>query len=254
MTFLYYAVYYILLLLFFIPQYLKRPYALRLIWFRERLGFYPKGNTAINNGKKIWIHAVSVGEVISCVPLINKLRSEVTRSLTLSVVTDTGRDVAYKKFPIGINIRYIPFDLPFAINRAIKIERPDIFIIIETEIWPGIITCMNKAGVPILILNGRISEKSFKGYKRLRFYLKGILSKITFFGVQSDIYRDRIIELGAPANKVETIGNFKFDTAPHSNIPEWTKILKGQIIVAGSTHKLEEAIVLKAFIELKKEF
>jgi 3-deoxy-D-manno-octulosonic-acid transferase len=254
MTYIYYVLYFVILLILLIHQYLKRPKNLRSTWLKERLGFYPLTDKPHDaSTKKIWIHAVSVGEVISCITLINKIKAEVTQVITLSVITDTGRDVAYKKFPADVNIRYLPFDLPFAINRAIKSERPDIFIIIETEIWPGLITCLNNRGVPILILNGRISGKSFNGYKRFRFYFKGIISMITFFGMQSDLYKDRIIEIGALEQRVETIGNFKFDTAPHTKIPDWTKELKGQIIVAGSTHKGEEEIILKAFMQSKKE-
>jgi len=251
MTFIYYAVYVIFLLISISGEYLKRPKGLRKIWLDERRGLYPLGKNISNGQKRIWIHAVSVGEVISCVPLINKLRVEQNVSITLSVITDTGRQVAFNKFPSGINIRYLPFDLPIFLNRALKIERPDIFIIIETEIWPGLITCLNQAGVPILILNGRISGKSFIGYKRLRFYLKDILSKVSYFGMQNEIYKARIIEMGAEAKRVEAIGNFKFDTVPHTETPDW--FLKGQVIVAGSTHAGEEEIILRAYGQIRKK-
>lgn len=264
MTFLYYIVYFILLLGCFTRQYLKRPKSLRGIWLRERLGYYQPSSHNIPK-KRIWVHAVSVGEVISSAPLINKLIPDY--DITLSVITDTGREVAYNKLPSTVDIRYLPFDLPFAINRSLKTVRPDILIIIETEIWPCLISSAHKAGVSILLLNGRISEKSFNRYKRLGFYLRGILSKVSFFGMQNDLYKTRIIQLGAIKTSVQSLGNFKFDTPPHGDIPEWTKGLnskvdiqtelkgsKTPIIVAGSTHPSEEEIILKAYIELKAVF
>jgi 3-deoxy-D-manno-octulosonic-acid transferase len=140
----------------------------------------------------------------------------------------------------------------------------------ETELWPNAIRILGRSGVPVLLMNGRISGKSFGGYKKLRFFIKDVLKNVSIFCMQDELYAERIRELGAEPDKIKAIGNFKFDTRQSSTVPEWTRILKEQksevrsqkseekkqefTIIAGSTHRTEEDIILDAYIKLKKDF
>jgi 3-deoxy-D-manno-octulosonic-acid transferase len=243
--------------------------------------------------KTVWIHAVSVGEVISAVPLIKKIKERHTlREIVISTVTDTGQKVAMEKIGDIARIIYAPFDLPFAINKTVRRLKPSLFIVMETELWPNIIRILNRKGVPVLLMNGRISEKSFGGYKKLRFFIKDMLKNVRIFYMQNELYAERIKAMGAQIDKIKVVGNFKFDTKPSSQIPEWTRILKSRraeeqksrraefrtselsiaesglspsfeesgvrsqefTIIAGSTHRTEEDIILDAYIKIRNDF
>lgn len=248
-------------MLFFFPfEYLKRPKALRSRWLKEKLGItilYKK-----NQNKKIWIHAVSVGEVLTTIQLIKRLKEKSSNTeIILSTITDTGQKIAAEKVGEIANIIYLPFDVPFLIKKAIRNLKPDLFIIIETELWPNLIKYIKKNNIPILLLNGRISEKSFRGYKKISFFVKKILTNIDFFCMQNELYSSRIKKLGADPSRVLTIGSLKFDKEFSSDALQWINIFKKLekkngtfVIVAGSTHKPEEELILDTFIRLKKDF
>jgi 3-deoxy-D-manno-octulosonic-acid transferase len=131
---------------------------------------------------------------------------------------------------------------------------PSLFLIMETELWPGAISVMHRASVPVVLLNGRISEKSFRGYRRIAFFLKTVLRRVSLFCMQDEAYAARIRALGAPADGVKVTGNFKFDTKPPTSVPAWTAGLGRPVIVAGSTHRGEEEGLLKACGKLREEF
>ncbi len=262
--YLLYSIIYTAALIFLLPfEYLKRPKQLRNRWIKERFGFYSELRTP-NSAFVIWIHAVSVGEVIAAVPLIKKIKERhPVAEVIVSTVTDTGQKVAGERICDIAKIVYVPFDLPFAINNALKKFKPSLFIIMETELWPNIIKILGRSGVPVLLMNGRISEKSFGGYKKLRFFINDALKNISVFCMQNELYAERIMELGAEPDKIKAIGNFKFDTKPSSTVPEWTRIIKSKeqktkskefVIIAGSTHRTEEDIILSAYMKLKKTF
>jgi 3-deoxy-D-manno-octulosonic-acid transferase len=254
-------------------EYIKRPKELRKKWLGERFGKYSAEVQKCDSAelKTVWIHAVSVGEVISAVPLIKKIKERHTlREIVVSTVTDTGQKVAMEKIGDIARIIYAPFDLPFAINRTVRRLKPSLFIVMETELWPNIIRILNRKGIPVLLMNGRISEKSFGGYKKLRFFIKDMLKNVRIFCMQDELYAERIKAMGAQIDKIKVIGNFKFDTKPSSQIPEWTRILKEQessvvrqascvkrqefVIIAGSTHRTEEDIILDAYIKIRNDF
>lgn len=248
-------------MLFFFPfEYLKRPKTVRSRWLKEKLGIIPLYKK--NQNKKIWIHAVSVGEVLTTIQLIKKLKEKNPNTeIILSTITDTGQKVAADKAGEIANIIYLPFDVAFLIKKAIKNIKPDLFIIIETELWPNLIKYIKKSNIPILLLNGRISEKSFKGYKMISFFVKKILINIDFFCMQNELYSSRIKKLGADPSRVLTIGSLKFDKEFSSDALQWINIFKKLekkndtfVIVAGSTHKPEEELILDNFIRLKKDF
>jgi 3-deoxy-D-manno-octulosonic-acid transferase len=264
MYFLYNLIYIIALIFIFPFEYLKRPKDLRKRWLREKFGFFnfnletltpppPLGKGG--NGGVVWVHAVSVGEVMAALPLLKSLRKRYpSKSIILSTITDTGQKVARERTPEGTIIVYLPFDITSILNAVLKRTKPEILIVIETELWPNMFRVFKENGAPVILLNGRISEKSFTGYKNISFFMKRVLSYVDFFGMQDEVYVERIKSLGINSNKVMDIGNFKFDTIPPSQIPEWTEKIKGPVITAGSTHKGEEEFITSIYIKLKKDF
>jgi len=191
---------------------------------------------------------------MAALPLLKKLKERYpSKGIILSTITDTGRKVARKGAPKGTTVVYLPFDIPLILNAVIKRVRPEILIVIETELWPNIFRAFKKKGIPVVVLNGRISEHSFRGYKRIAFFMKKVLSHVDIFGMQDEVYAERIRSMGVESERVMVLGNFKFDTRPPSQIPEWSEKIKGHVIVAGSTHKGEEELIISVYIELKKD-
>ena len=216
---------------------------------REKFGHLPEKDSAI------WVHAVSVGEVGASIRLLNKLRAEYPRApLILSTITDTGQKVANEKAPEGTSVVYLPFDLKFLLERCLRRTKPRAFLVVETELWPNIFRVLAGKGVPVLVLNGRISEKSSKGYRKVSFFMKKVFSFVSAFGMQGQVDAERLGSIGAEQAKINVLGNFKFDMDMAGEVPSWARSLSGAIIVAGSTHKGEEELILAAFIENIKFF
>lgn len=250
-----YSFLYSIALFFILPfQYKKRPKDLRQRWLREKFGTFNFSLSTFNSSL-IWIHAVSVGEVIASLPLLQKLKDRYPSvSLVLSTITDTGQRVALEKVPDRAKVIYLPFDLSFILERTLKNIQPNLFITIETELWPNLLMTLKKRKIPAVVMNGRISEDSFKGYKKIKFFMQSIIGCVDLFCMQDAVYAERIKELGAPEDKVRVLGSFKFDTAPSLNIPEWTKLFSHPVVIAGSTHRGEEDLIVSSYIELKKDF
>ena len=257
MIIIYYLLY-LIVFLFILPyQYFKRPPKLRRRWLRERLGLYPFKSPTDNKSKTrpvVWIHAVSVGEAVSAVPLVRKILSDITPNVVVTTVTDTGLKLATEKLPEEVRTAYVAFDLPFALENAISRIGPDVLVIMETELWPGMVDHMHKIMKPVAVFNGRISNKSFGGYKKIRFFMRRTLEKIAVFGMQDEVYAGRIIEMGAPSERVRVIGNFKYDVTPAGKIPAWTDGVSRPLLVVGSTHEGEEAIFARTYTRLRKDF
>lgn len=245
MFLLYSLLYAMAVVILFVPEYLKRPKELRRRWLREKFGYLPRTKSSI------WIHAVSVGEVSASVPLLNKLRAEYPQfNLILSTITDTGQKVALAKAPEGTTVVYLPFDLKNILDRAIRRAKPKAFLVMETELWPNIFRTFSLRRVPVLVVNGRISEKSVSGYRKISFFMKKVFSYVGAFCMQGQVDADRISSIGAEKNKVSVVGNFKFDMGVAGEIPVWTGCLgRGPVIVAGSTHRGEEELILAACTE-----
>lgn len=250
-----YSFLYFIVLLFLLPfQYRKRPKDFRQRWLREKFGSFNFKLLTLNS-TLIWVHAVSVGEVIASLPLLQKLKDRYpSASLLLSTITDTGQKVAMEKASEGTKVIYLPFDLSFILERTLKNIQPNLFITIETELWPNLLMTLKKRKIPAVVMNGRISDDSFKGYKKIKFFMQSIISCVDLFCMQDAVYAGRIKELGAPEDKVRVIGSFKFDTVPSLNILEWTKLISHPVIIAGSTHRGEEDLIVSSYIELKKDF
>jgi len=204
---------------------------------------------------RIWIHAVSVGELEAARSVIRKIRNVYPDTgLILSTVTETGQAMALKKVDYVDVTCYFPLDLPFIIPSFFRRLKPELIILTETEIWPYFIRNAKNRDIPVILVNGRISKDSFKWYKKIRFFLKNTLNEMDLFLMQSSIDANRIIALGAPINKVVNIGNIKFDQVIHTmknNKPDIVRNKYGipeelKIIVAGSTHPGEEHIFIDA--------
>ena len=247
-----YSVIYSIAVIFLLPfEYFRRPEEIRKRWLRERLGVMPGG---LGKGL-IWVHAVSVGEVLAATPLLKRLKERYpAKNIILSTVTDTGQKVAKERSPEGTKVVYLPFDVPHILKAVVKKVMPEILIVIETELWPNMFQVFKRNGIPIILLNGRISEKSFGGYRKISFFMKRVLSCVDFFGMQSEEYAERVKRLGVPAAKVRSIGNFKFDARPSPLIPEWTDMLYGPVVTAGSTYEGEDDLVTSVHVRLREEF
>ena len=176
------------------------------------------------------------------------------KNIILSTVTDTGQMVARERAPEGTKIVYLPFDILQILNAVVKKMTPAILIVIETELWPNMFRVFKQNGIPIILLNGRISENSFRGYRKISFFMKEVLSCVDFFGMQNEEYAGRLKSLGVPPARVRSIGNFKFDTRPSSLIPEWTEMIQGPVMTAGSTHDGEEDLMVSVYTQLRKGF
>ena len=224
--------------------------------FPERLGIRP-GHIPLPAGKpRILIHAVSVGETLSAVPLVRALKGQLpSAELFFSTVTITGQQVAGKALAgLVEKTLFFPFDLPRISGRFLDRVGPDVVAILETEIWPNFLGECAERGIPVVILNGRLSERSFRGYGRFRSIFARVLACITVVAMQTEEDARRMIALGVDPAKVTVTGNMKFDVsisaAPGSPFLSWLKGEKdkGTVwIIAGSTHEGEEDAVLSAF-------
>jgi len=241
----------------------------------ERLGWrFPPAlreeNSASSVEKSIWIHAVSVGEVLAVLPLAEQLKSKFPRRrLVVSATTITGQKIARERMPFVDAVFYFPLDWRGPVRRALAAARPAMVIIVETEIWPNFLRECRRADVPVIFVNGRLSERSFRGYGRalaysagaLAGFLKKVLSDATLFLMQSKEDAARLIALGAPTERVLVTGNLKYDLAEPGESPlsawiaaELAKCNRRPVVIAGSVLANEEASVLRAFADVEREF
>ena len=236
--------------------------------FLERIrqsvfGIYP--SSALEKVEKkncIWVHAASVGEIVATSPLIKEFRKEFPRSpILVSVVTTSGYEMANRIIKDADSIIYYPLDFPWLAGHVFRRIHPRVFLPVETELWPNFLKAARELRVPVMMVNGRISDKSVQRYKHLHSMLSDMISTITKFAMQSPIDADYIKRLGAPPELVTITGNTKFDQTYTDVSPEEKqKILKDMglsdndgIFLAGSTHRGEEAYVLQAFKAVREK-
>lgn len=229
------------------------------VGWKERLGFLPSPLVgSLKNDRVIWIHAVSVGEVNAAIPLVQLLRERFPeKKLILSTVTVTGHRTAKAKMGGIDGLFYFPFDLPWVIQRVLRLVHPSVFIFFETELWPNLLEHLNRKKIPAVLVNGRLSDRSFLRYSKIKRFMKGWIQKITFCLMQSEEDRKKIISLGADPERALTTGNTKYDQLKRKQEPPVTGLpLLNQWDwwVAGSTHFGEEEMILKGFGSLNREF
>jgi len=252
------------IMLLLIPWYLFR----RLVGgksragLRERLGWYASGRLAPLAGRPvIWIHAVSVGETRAAIPLLKALRSAYpNHALVLTNVTETGHAVALTLREVDLCL-FFPLDASWVIRRVLSRLQPQSVIIVETEIWPNLVRIAHDRGIPLFLVNGRISDRSFPRYHKVKRLLTPVLRRFTRLCMQSQGDAERILALGAPTATTMVTGNLKFDMPanllPSQNQAELRELYRlpqtGAVWVAGSTHEGEERTVLEAYRRLLDE-
>ena len=230
----------------------------------QRIGFIPKSvHDQLKDVHPIWIHAVSVGEVIASIPIIKKIKEVYPqKKIVLSTITSTGNDTARQKIPEIDFLIYFPYDFFFIVKKVVTIIKPCIFIHTETEIWPNFLFFLYQRKIPSVIVNGRISSKSCRRYKLFGWFFKKVFNKVSAFGMQSLVDYQRVIDIGADPQKVLITGNMKFDQKnPDANdrnkeelLNELNLRLENKIFIAGSTHSAEEDMILEVFQQLIKEY
>lgn len=224
---------------------------------KQSLGFFPEGALEpVAKKNCIWVHAASVGEIVATSPLIKEFRKEFPKSpILVSVVTTSGYEMANRIIKDADSIIYFPLDLPFVAASVLRRIHPRIFLNVETELWPNFFMTARQMHIPVMMVNGRISEKSVRRYKYMFSILTDMIGTVKFFAMQSQIDANYIMELGAPKELVTVTGNTKFDQTYTDVTPqEREKILTDMglndadgILLAGSTHRGEEDYVLQAF-------
>ena len=214
--------------------------------FLNRFGIYENTH---NLKDIVWFHAVSLGEVISSKKIVKTIAKE--NNVVLSVTTPTGLREAKKIFGLDIEIVYAPWDLKCFISNYFKTYEPKSLILFETEIWPNMITQSFKKKIPIILSNGRMSDSSYQRYKKFNFLSNKVFQKITHAFVQSEAHKERFNLLGIDNHKISNTGSVKFDVEINQNPLRNT--IGNKILLAASTHKKEDEIVIKSYIQLLEE-
>jgi 3-deoxy-D-manno-octulosonic-acid transferase len=229
---------------------------------RQRLGFLPI-TFNIDGEDSIWIHAVSVGEALTARALAADLKSRYPRlRLFVSTTTIAGQQIARRTLPGADAVFYFPFDWTFIVKRTLSLVRPRIFIMMETEIWPNLLRQCRKRRIKTVVVNGRISSRSYPRYRVVRPFFRRVLADVDHFCMQSDESARRLIDLGAEPARVTVTGSLKFDSLelppgpahgkPRERVLRFFRLSPHRIVVvAGSTAKGEEPAVLHAFGRIK---
>lgn len=232
---------------------------------RQKLGFIPP-NTLDNctGTPRIWVNAVSVGEVVAVNPVVKAIRKQYPySSIIVSTGTETGQRMAHQLMRENVQaFIYFPLDIPPVVKKMLKTVSPRVFVTAETEIWPNFLRYAKKMGVKTVLVNGRISVRSVGKYYRARFFFRRVLNYFDCLGMASELDSDRIKMIGAPHERVLVTGNSKFDAlieqANHSYEEKMRKALNigsgEDVFIAASTHPGEEEVIIDAYRELIKEF
>ena len=225
---------------------------------RDRLGH---GAPLPGVGPRAWLHAVSVGEAIAATPLVEGLRRRYpSLPLVMTTVTDTGATVVRERFREHAQHRFFPLDLPGPARRAVTAIQPAFFICMETELWPTLLRTLARRKVPVMIANGRLSDRSFQRYLMVRGFMREVLADVTVFAMRSAEDARRVIALGASPERVFVTGNVKHEAGedPAGAAELWRRLLglaEGRPVwIAGSTHHGEEEAVLAAHAAARARF
>jgi 3-deoxy-D-manno-octulosonic-acid transferase len=233
--------------------------------FPQRFGrFSSKIKQAVTNRHVLWIHAVSVGEVNLCTQLIHSLEPRLPNlKIVVSTTTSTGMGELNRKLPSHIQKIYYPIDRREYVQRAIITLHPEAIVLVEAEIWPNFLWRAAELRIPVFLVNARLSDRSYRGYKRFGFLFRQLFRSFTGVGCQNEGDASRLIELGCRPEAVHVVGNMKFDAAKLNerrllDIPALLRQLGApegaRLLVGGSTHAGEEAILADVFIKLRKQF
>ncbi len=256
-----YSVFFPLVFLVFLPGLLWKLWR-RPGWkstFGERFGCFGKRREELEPYRGcVWIHAVSVGETVLALALLRAWRGRNPEcKFVLSTTTTTGQALAREKAPEGVAVIFTPLDFGGAVRRTLKLLRPAMLVIFETEIWPNLILLTKRSGARLALVNARMSDHSVKGYRRGRRIFGPLLENFDFIGAQSDADAERFRSV-SPGAAVAAVGNLKFD----QSLPEKLAAVDyrgyfgagGDILLAASTHPGEEELVASAFLAVRREF
>lgn len=212
----------------------------------------------------IWVHALSVGEVVSAIPLVDSLRIEFPdKEIVFTVTTVTGMAIAREKLDAKVKaVLTMPVDAWWSVQRIVNFVKPSVFILIETDIWPALLCSLKRKGIRSILVNGRISPRTFRSYARVPFFTRKMFDPLELCLMQSDLDRERLLQVGLNKEKVITVGNIKFDRdiaiMSSEERQDWFDILalepSAPLWVAGSTHPGEEEILLNVFERLRGLF
>jgi 3-deoxy-D-manno-octulosonic-acid transferase len=262
-----YAAYSVLTVAFFVvvsPYFLYQALRYRkyITNLPQRLGYLPLSFN-LDGDESIWLHAVSVGEVLTARALLPELRERYPRlRIFLSTTTMTGQQIARHNLQYVDEVFYFPIDLGFIVKRTLRLVKPRLFIMMETEIWPNLLRACSRAGVKTVLVNGRISSRSYPRYRLVRPFFRDVLGHIDRFCMQSEESARRIVDIGAPRERVTVTGSLKFDslelpgpTAPDRGPNRVLRFFRMSpdrpVMIAASTLKGEEEPVLEAFQRIR---
>ncbi len=249
----------------------------------QRFGFNTGIKDQSSGGKRIWVHALSVGEVVSAVPFVKSLKAKVpSTDIVFTTSTKTGFDIAQKLLQkpdrslsgealsdealpgkaLIDQLGYFPFDIGYCINKICRQIQPDAVVIVETDLWPNFLYEMKKNKIPVMLINARLSTRSLKGYLFFKPFSSLIFASVTAIMAQSQMDKQRFEQLVSSISKIEVTGNIKFDQPSillkNSDIQDLKAKLflqpESMVFIAGSTHEGEEKILLAVFKKIKKRF
>ncbi|HKF52377.1 MAG TPA: 3-deoxy-D-manno-octulosonic acid transferase [Candidatus Acidoferrales bacterium] len=255
----------VLLAPYFVLQGLRRG---KYLWnVRERMGYLPEALARnVQPHTSIWVHAVSVGEVLASQPVVDGLKEQFPEcAVFLSTTTITGQELARERIRRADRVFYFPFDWPLPVRRAFERIQPRLVVILETEIWPNFLREARRAGVPVVFVNSRISERSVRRFRRFQRFVDGffrrVLENASFFLAQSEQDAERLKEMGASAEKIEVTGNLKYDIEPPAQSVFGTWLAeqiasqeRWPVFVAGSVVAGEEEAVLAAYDIVQRQW
>lgn len=243
------------------------PWALIRLWWRSRHNpqYAHRWSERLGYGEvmaegSLWIHAVSVGETRAAAPLIRALLHQHPEiPLLVTTTTLTGAAQVDMLFGNSVHHRFAPFDLPSAVGRFLQITQPRAAVVLETELWPTLFQALERAHIPLFIVNARLSERSYRRYRRLPSLMRATLAVPAVIAAQSFADGDRLQSLGAPKSRCHITGNMKFELSPVAGLREAAEALRhgfGErlVWVAASTHEGEESLVLDAHAKLRTQF
>jgi 3-deoxy-D-manno-octulosonic-acid transferase len=205
----------------------------------------------------VWVHAVSVGEVLAATALVGALR-EAGLVVAVSTTTLAGQELAKKRFA-GCAVFYMPLDLGVLVRRYLRALRPGLVVTMESELWPNVIQECERAGIPLAVVNARVSDRSFPRYMRLKWVWGPLLREVTLFLAQSEETAGRLRKMGVAAERVRVTGNLKFDvragevTAMTRRVGNWVSALAVELVVAGSTVPGEEEALLEVWLDVQRK-
>ncbi len=224
------------------------------VGWRERLGMVPDRLLDQGAVHTIWIHAVSVGEVLAISRVIEELKAHLPGwRVVVSTTTDSGQKLARERFGES-NVFYAPLDLPFSVRAYLQALRPEMLVLAESEFWPNLLRWARRSGAAVAVVNARVSDRSLPGYLRIQKLLRRVMQNVQLFLAQSEEDARRLAQIGAPADRVQVSGNLKFEVKPPTRsaiVASFTTALHGEdigpVLVAGSTLEGEEAMLLETF-------